>query len=51
VKYRPYTNTRNTIYTQKNRNIYTQKNIQNMYPKVGLIEEIKGEGKEKKDSE
>jgi hypothetical protein len=28
--------------------IYTCKNIQNMFPKVGLLEETKGGGKEEK---
>jgi hypothetical protein len=31
--------------------IYTCKYIQNMYTKVGLVEETKGGGKGKKDSE
>jgi hypothetical protein len=43
VEYRPNTNASNII------DIYTY--TQNMYPKVGLVEETKGEGKEgKKDS-
>jgi hypothetical protein len=42
VEYKPNTNTNN---------IYAYKYIQNMYPKVGLIEETKGGGKEgKKDT-
>jgi hypothetical protein len=44
AEYRPNTNTSN-IY------IYTCKYIQNMYTKVGLVEETKGGGKGKKDSE
>jgi hypothetical protein len=44
VEYKRNTNTRNIIYTYKY--------IQNMYPKVGLVEVTKGGGKEgKKDSE
>jgi hypothetical protein len=43
MEYRPNTNTNNIIHTYKC--------IQNMYPKVGLVEETKGERKEgKKDS-
>jgi hypothetical protein len=44
VEYRPQTNTSNIIYPYKY--------MQNMDPKVGLVEEPKGGGKEgKKDSE
>jgi hypothetical protein len=44
VEYRPNTNASNIIYTYNY--------IQNMHPKVGLVEETKGGGKEgKKDSQ
>jgi hypothetical protein len=44
MKYKPNANTSNIIYTYKN--------IQTMYQKVGLIEETKRRGNEKKkDSE
>jgi hypothetical protein len=43
VEYRPNINTISITYTYKY--------IQNMYSKVGLIEDTKGEGKGKKDRE
>jgi hypothetical protein len=41
VEYRPNTNISNIIYTKKY--------IQNMYPKVGLVQKTKGGGKEEKE--
>jgi hypothetical protein len=40
VEYRHYTNTNNIVYTYKY--------VQNLYPKLGLVEEAKGGGKEGK---
>jgi hypothetical protein len=42
VEYKPNTNTSNIIYNIT----YTYKYIQNMYLKVGLVEEMKEGGKE-----